>query len=85
MELAGKYKQIVAYPSEVAPNTYVDQHVVNDYTIQKYKQGDHLIWGGPAVGMFWASDIQDIRSLQPKPIEHAYQVVKTANKELLYK
>ena len=82
MQLAGKYNlQEVAYPHEVSPGKYVDQHVVNDYTIQRYKQGDHLVWGGPQVGMFWASDIQ--AELKPQPIEHAYKVVAQANKDLV--
>jgi hypothetical protein len=84
MELAGKYvDQVVAYPREVASGKYIDQHVVNEYTSKRYAQGDHLIWGGSNVGMFWASDVQDIKSLKPKPLEHAYQVVNQANKDLI--
>jgi hypothetical protein len=87
MELAGKYlpgqRQIVAYPREIAPGKYVDQYVVNQSHAVRYKQGDHLIWGGPEVGMFWASDVQALGSLAPKPIEHAYAVTKAANKDLI--
>jgi hypothetical protein len=82
MQLAGKYnQQIVAYPQEINPGTHADQHVVNDYTVKRYQQGDHLVWGGPEVGMFWASDIQ--AELKPQPIEHAYKVVAQANKDLI--
>ena len=81
MLLAGKYdSRLVSYPTEITPGKYFDQHVVNDYTVQRYKQGDHLIWGGPNVGMFWASDVQ--AELKPMPIEHAHKVVMQANKDL---
>jgi ABC-type Zn2+ transport system substrate-binding protein/surface adhesin len=89
MELAGRYlpnqyqRQVVAYPHELAPGKYVDQYVVNQSDVTRYKQGDHLIWGGPKVGMFWASDVQTLESLVPKSIEHAYAVTKTANKNLV--
>ena len=89
MELAGRYlsnqhqRQVVAYPYEIAPGKYVDQHVVNQSDVTRYKQGDHLIWGGPKVGMFWASDVQTLESLAPKSIEHAYAVTKAANKDLV--
>jgi hypothetical protein len=87
MDLAGKYlsdqRQPIAYPREIAPGKYVDQYDVNQSHIVRYKQGDHLVWGGPKVGMFWASDIQTLESLIPKPIEHAYAVTKAANKDLI--
>ena len=87
MELAGKYlpnqRQVVAYPQEIAPGKYVDQYTVNKSDINRYKQGDYFVWGGPKVGLFWASDIQTIDTLKPKPIEHAYEVVNKANQALI--
>ena len=87
MQLAGKYNtellnnaQFLTYPHEISPGEYIAEHAVTQNTIQRYQQGDHLVWGGPQVGMFWASDIQ--AELKPMPIEHAYKVVAQANKEL---
>jgi hypothetical protein len=83
MNLAGRYRQVVAYPNEISPGVYADQFNVNNLTIERYKQGDHLIWGGPQVGMFWASDVQTTSTLKPKSIEHAYEMVNKANKDLI--
>ena len=89
MELAGKYsnvasaRQMVAYPREVAPDIYVDQYTLVPNDLKRYEQGDHLIWGGRNAGMFWASDVQTTTTLQPKPIEHAYQVIAQANEDIM--
>lgn len=74
---------MVAYPNEVAPSVYVDQYTLTPTVIKRYEQGDHLIWGGLNAGMFWASDVQTTTSLKPKPVEHAYQVITQANKEIM--
>jgi hypothetical protein len=83
MDLAGKYRQEVAYPQQLAPGKYADQYSLNENVIERYNAGDHLIWGGPKVGMFWASDATNLASLQPKPVEHAIETLKQANKELM--
>lgn len=82
MALAGKYLSIpsearmVAYPTEGHPH---GENVLTKSVINKYQMGDHLIDGGPGFGLFWASAIQDVSSAQPKPLEHAMQMIQLDN------
>ncbi len=94
MQLAGKYMKPgavardatlppppVAYPYGKADGTLsADRYTVTKDVIDKYQQGNHLIWGGANVGLFWATDVQAVN--RPKPIEHAYLTVAEANNEL---
>jgi len=94
MKLAGKYIKpgavakdatllppLVAYPYGNADGTLsADQYTVTKDVIDQYQQGNHLIWGGANVGLFWATDVQAVN--RPKPIEHAYLTVAEANNEL---
>jgi len=94
MQLAGKYIKSgavvrdatlpppeVAYPYGNADGTLsADRYTVTKDVIDKYQQGNHLIWGGGNVGLFWATDVQALN--RPKPIEHAYLTVAEANNEL---
>jgi hypothetical protein len=85
MDLAGKYitklnnERLIAYPNESHPH---GEQVITKDVVNKYKMGDHLVDGGPGVGLFWASAVQDIRSLQPKPLEHAMQMIQLDNARL---
>ena len=82
MDLAGKYfaklnnERMIAYPSEGHPQ---GENILDKKVINKYQIGDHLVDGGPGFGLFWASAVQDIRSLQPKPLEHAMQMIQLDN------
>jgi hypothetical protein len=82
MALAGKYLSIpeesrmIAYPTEGHPN---GEYVLNEYDVNQYRQGNYLIDGGQNIGLFWASAIRDTRSLQPKPLEHALQLMQKYN------
>ena len=94
MQLAGKYIKPgavardatlppppVAYPYGKADGTLsADQYTVTKDVIDKYQQGNHLIWGGANLGLFWATDVQAVN--RPKPIEHAYLTVAHANQQL---
>lgn len=59
------------------------KYLLDESIIERYKAGDHLIWAGPQVGMFWASDATNLASLKPKPIEHAIETIKQANQDSL--
>lgn len=59
------------------------KYIVDEQVVQRYKAGDHLIWAGPQVGMFWASDATNLASLKPKSVEHAIETIKQANQDLL--
>jgi hypothetical protein len=50
--------------------------------VEAYKSGNHLVYGGPEVGFFWATDISALGTHRPKPIEHAIQVLSKPLKGL---
>jgi hypothetical protein len=85
MDLSGKYitklnnERLISYPTEGHPH---GENVLTKSVVNKYQMGDHLVDGGPGVGLFWASAVQDIRSLQPKPLEHAMQMIQLDNTRL---
>lgn len=82
MDLAGKYitklnnERMIAYPSEGHPH---GENILDKRVINKYQMGDYLVDGGPRFGLFWASAIQDVSSSQPKPLEHAMQMIQLDN------
>ena len=43
---------------------------------ERYAQGDHLIDGGPGIGLFWATDVSALGTHRKLPIEHAYSVIQ---------
>ena len=63
MKLAGKYANL-------------DLGSINGLDIvEAYKSGNHLLYGGPEVGFFWATAVSALGTHRPKPIEHAIQVL----------
>jgi len=48
---------------------------------RKYAEGDHLVDGGPDVGLFWASNIQDPSTLPVLSIQHARDVLAARGTE----
>jgi len=49
--------------------------------LDQYGRGDHLIDGGPGVGLFWASSITSLEVVDGafrRPVEHAFEVISQA-------
>ena len=42
---------------------------------QQYSTGNHIVDGGPEVGLFWASNIQSPSTLQPLPLSHGTEAL----------
>jgi hypothetical protein len=63
--------------SRQAPAAVVDGRPVTWRIIEsEYQAGNHLVNGGPDVGLFWASNIQDTSQAARKPIEHALAIIR---------
>ena len=46
---------------------------------QQYSTGNHIVDGGPEVGLFWASNIQSPSTLQPLPLSHGTEALGISN------
>ncbi len=66
----------------MASTVHVDGHPTSMLEVlDQYGRGDHLIDGGPEVGLFWASSITSLEAANGafrRPVEHAFRAIRQA-------
>jgi|TARA_X000001382_G_C3146399_1_gene171433 hypothetical protein len=50
----------------------------------RYSKGDHLVDGGPEVGLFWASNISALGTHEVRPISEGLSILSNAMKDPVY-
>ncbi len=46
-----------------------------DFVAREYARGNHLVDGGPEVGLFWATNISSIETHRPRPLQEGLQML----------
>ena len=50
----------------------------------RYSKGDHLVDGGPEVGLFWASNISALSTHAVRPVSEGLLILSNAIKDPVY-
>lgn len=46
-----------------------------EFVAREYARGNHLVDGGPEIGLFWATDISGIETHRPRPFQEGWQML----------
>ena len=46
-----------------------------EFVAKEYGRGNHLVDGGPEVGLFWATNISDVETHRPRPLQEGLQLL----------
>ena len=46
-----------------------------EFVVREYERGNHLVDGGPEVGLFWATNISDVDTHQPRPLQEGLELL----------
>ena len=46
-----------------------------EFVAREYERGNHLVDGGPEVGLFWATNISAIGTHQPRPLQQGLELL----------